>query len=243
MLIVYPQQLAASDQYMAEYRMLELFAYGDLAQYQSSPPGTFPTLTQSQLNKLRHLTLVSLASQSRVLPYSLLMQSLGLQGAADASRGEPSSKMSASDIRALEDIIIDAIYTGILSARLDQRWQRVEVESVMGRDVRAEAVGSLSSSLEEWSTTTTRLLATLASRIEQARKSDEDRIKDRSLQEQHLRSMLLRVASAPPGSVGNGLQGYGAGGLTKSTYDRMGSDRLAGDMDMDDESGSARKKK
>jgi COP9 signalosome complex subunit 7 len=126
-------------------------------QYKAAPPGTFANLTPNHLNKLRHLTLVSLASRSRILSYTTLVQDLDLQGGgteagavAGSSTGQ-SSNLSARDIRALEDVIIEAIYAGILSARLDQRKQRVEVESVMGRDVTSvQDVEKMSTILQEW---------------------------------------------------------------------------------------------
>lgn len=122
-------------------------------QYKAATPGTYPNLSTNHINKLRHLTLVSLASHSRILQYLSLIRDLDLYDASanNSSSGGPSSHISAKDIRALEDLIIDAIYAGILSARLDQRKQRVEVESVMGRDVRgAKEVGQLSNVLEQW---------------------------------------------------------------------------------------------
>jgi COP9 signalosome complex subunit 7 len=148
-----PKQLANDEQYKADYRTLELFAYGDMILYRSSLPGTFTDLTQVQLNKLRHLTLVTLASRSRVLSYSSLVASLAVKDTEgeEASAPGPSSHLSARDIRALEDIIIDAIYAGIFSARLDQRKQRVEVESIMGRDVKGtEEIEHIASVLKQW---------------------------------------------------------------------------------------------
>lgn len=54
-------------------------------------------------------------------------------------------------MRELEDIVIDAMYAGIISARIDQRRQRLEIESVMGRDLRGnDEVLSLSHSLSNW---------------------------------------------------------------------------------------------
>jgi COP9 signalosome complex subunit 7 len=124
-------------------------------QYRSSTAGTYTTLTPPQVNKLRHLTLVSLASHKRVLSYSVLLDKLDLQDGGstslNASASGPSSHMSARDIRNLEDIIIDAIYAGILSARLNQRQQQLEVESVLGRDVQGiQEIEKLSSVLKEW---------------------------------------------------------------------------------------------
>jgi COP9 signalosome complex subunit 7 len=154
MLMRHSLQLASSEQHKQEYRLLELFAYGDLIQYRASAPGTYPTLTPNHLNKLRQLTLVSLASRSRVLSYMTLFRDLDLQDGAEvgsSSSKATTSNLSARDIRALEDVIIEAIYSGILSARLDQRKQRVEVESVMGRDVTSsQDIEKMSNILQEW---------------------------------------------------------------------------------------------
>ncbi|UZJ54663.1 hypothetical protein CBS101457_003983 [Exobasidium rhododendri] len=242
------KELKSDKQYAVDFRTLDLFAYGDLEQYRTSAPGTFALLTQVQLNKLRQLTLVSLASRSRALSYSTLIRSLGLSGSseADSSAPGPSSHISARDIRALEDLIIEAIYAGILSARLDQREQRVEVESVLGRDVRGIGeIEKMSSVLEEWSSTTDQLLASLSGRIEQARKSDEDKTRHKANQDDHLRNLLMQIANNPQssGGGGGGLNGYGSGGMSKSNYDRMGSDRIAGEMDLDDDVSSMKKKK
>lgn len=86
------------------------------------------------------------------MPYLEVIQALYLHSnGTDSTSGGPSSHMTAKDIRVLEDIIIDAIYAGLLSARLDQRKQRIEVESVMGRDIKGvEEIGKLSNVLEDW---------------------------------------------------------------------------------------------
>jgi hypothetical protein len=98
--------------------------------------------------------------------------------------------------------------------------------------------------LPDRSTTTDQLIATLSDRIEQARKSDMDKARYKANQDDHLRTMLMQIANTPQGAAGGGgLSGFGGGGSSKSNYDRMGSDRVAGEMDMDDDVSSVRKKK
>lgn len=93
------------------------------------------------------MTLITLASQNRNLSYSTLIPSLGLESSGDG----PSSRIHPNSMRELEDIVIDAMYAGIISARIDQRRQRLEIESVMGRDLRGnDEVLSLSHSLSNW---------------------------------------------------------------------------------------------
>lgn len=161
-------QLARDEKFLSSFRMLELFAFGTLADYHAAPAGTYPSLGEAHLAKLRLLTLVTLAATSRNLSYSTLIPQLGLglgMGLESARRtgtsgcGESTSSIASSSVakirpramRQLEDIVIDAMYAGILSGRIDQQRQRLEVESVMGRDVRAdEGVERLSQSMREW---------------------------------------------------------------------------------------------
>jgi hypothetical protein len=53
--------------------------------------------------KLRQLSLVSLAHGAKKVPYATLQAQLGV-----------------SNVRELEDLIIDTVYAGILEGRLDQ---------------------------------------------------------------------------------------------------------------------------
>ena len=123
-------------------------------------------LNETQIEKLRHLTLISLGSQSRNLSYDLLMKQFGLDGGEEVSDLMPSTsqqstvrKIQIQAMRKLEDIIIDAIYAGIITARLDQTRQRVEVESVLGRDVRGEeGIQMLSNALHDWQDQTVKIL-------------------------------------------------------------------------------------
>jgi len=88
-------------------RLLEIFAYGTYADYKKSA-SMLPNLTPVQCTKLKHLTIVSLAAKSRTIPYATLLQELDI-----------------SDLRQLEDLIIEAIYAGIIQAKLNQKNSQV----------------------------------------------------------------------------------------------------------------------
>lgn len=126
-------QLSKSQEHHQSYRLLELFAYGAIGDYAAAST-SFPPLNQAQIAKLKHLTLVNLASLSRTLSYGELLSALDL-----------------NSVRALEDLVIEAIYAGLIQGRLDQRLQRLEVEWTLGRDVKgSEEIETILRSLQEW---------------------------------------------------------------------------------------------
>jgi len=68
----------------------------------------------------------------------------------------------------LEDLIIDAIYQGIIQGSLDQRKQQLEVEFAMGRDLKPESVDKMISVLRSWSTQSDTLLKNIKDSISHA---------------------------------------------------------------------------
>jgi len=150
-LLVMPnvQQLAGTE----ESKMLDLlkiFAYGTYNDYKMSA-NTFPPLTPPAIRKLKQLTLVSLSSQSRLIPYYVLQEQLEI-----------------SALRDLEDLIIDAIYQGIIQGSLDQRKQQLEVEFAMGRDIQQESVDKMIGVLRNWSNQSDILLKNIKDKISHA---------------------------------------------------------------------------
>jgi hypothetical protein len=73
---------------------MNLFAYGTYRQYLENTQAIIP-LTTVMDKKLKHLTILTLATQKKTLPYDDLMVELDLK-----------------NVRHLEDIIIEAIYAG-----------------------------------------------------------------------------------------------------------------------------------
>jgi COP9 signalosome complex subunit 7 len=141
------QALNQSPEHALYYTQLEIFSYGTYSTYIST--ASLPPLNEQQTLKLRQLSLLTLAKNPHSLSYKALQSALGL-----------------SDARALEDLVISAIYAGLLSAQLDPRNQTVLVSSVSPlRDLAPNSTPTLVSSLQTWSDRCTSTLDDLESQI------------------------------------------------------------------------------
>jgi len=142
-----------------EWKLLNLFAYGKYKDFMDSPE-SFPELNQLQVTKLRHLTIIELAALSKHIQYSTLLDELGMRS-----------------VRELEDLIIEAIYAGIVRGKLDQKRQQLEIEFVIGRDIKAETMDSIVSVLENWCTNCEGILGSLDKQIARSNGSKEYNLK------------------------------------------------------------------
>ncbi|KAF9242342.1 hypothetical protein BU15DRAFT_86911 [Melanogaster broomeanus] len=113
------QELANNEQHASSLSLLQLFSFRTYRDYLENKD-SLPPLNQAQITKLRYLTIVTLATERRILPYSLLLQELKVES-----------------IRELEDLIIDAIYLDILRGKLDQKEQQLEIEYHDGKGSRS----------------------------------------------------------------------------------------------------------
>ncbi|XP_015337028.1 COP9 signalosome complex subunit 7b isoform X3 [Marmota monax] len=116
----------------AYLQLLNLFAYGTYPDYIANKE-SLPELSTAQQNKLKHLTIVSLASRMKCIPYSVLLKDLEMR-----------------NLRELEDLIIEAVYTDIIQGKLDQRNQLLEVDFCIGRDIRKKDINNIVKTLHEW---------------------------------------------------------------------------------------------
>lgn len=187
----------ASSQLRTAYQLLLLFAYGTCSDYvQLARSGAVPELSSDQVQKLRQLTLLSLACQSRSLPYSTLYEALGI---------------STGNLRELEDLIIETIYVGLISGKLNEIQARFEVHHVQGRDVphpsmlsqpalsalpslasgtSARQLEQMLSSLQNWQATTMSVLESLQTRMDGVRSSAADSEQQR---QEHHHSLLRNL--------------------------------------------------
>ncbi|PFH45402.1 hypothetical protein AMATHDRAFT_160038 [Amanita thiersii Skay4041] len=142
------QELGKSEQHEPYLSLLQLFAYKtyqDYVQHQDK----LPALNPAQIMKLKHLSIVSLAAERRILPYSDLLRVLDMP-----------------TVRELEDLVIDAIYLDVVRGKLDQKEAQFEVEYTMGRDLEPGKLESILAALQNWTETTSAVLATLDVKIE-----------------------------------------------------------------------------
>ncbi|GFO08248.1 EF-hand domain-containing protein d2 [Plakobranchus ocellatus] len=114
------------------YQLLNIFAYGTYKDYKANKDN-LPELTPQMLNKLRHLTVVSLATRTKCIPYSVLLEELEMQ-----------------NVRNLEDLIIEVIYADIIHGKLDQKNQQLEVDYAIGRDIHDNALAEVIGVLTQW---------------------------------------------------------------------------------------------
>ncbi|XP_044532470.1 COP9 signalosome complex subunit 7b isoform X2 [Gracilinanus agilis] len=77
--------------------------------------------------------LLELSNVQECIPYSVLLKDLEMR-----------------NLRELEDLIIEAVYTDIIQGKLDQRNQLLEVDFCIGRDIQKKDINSLVKTLQEW---------------------------------------------------------------------------------------------
>eukprot|EP00735_Rhodelphis_limneticus_P010433 TRINITY_DN3178_c0_g1::TRINITY_DN3178_c0_g1_i1::g.3566::m.3566 TRINITY_DN3178_c0_g1::TRINITY_DN3178_c0_g1_i1::g.3566 ORF type:complete len:276 (-),score=62.20,sp/Q55BD5/CSN7_DICDI/46.59/4e-52,PCI/PF01399.22/2e-10,Flg_hook/PF02120.11/0.022,RP-C_C/PF11800.3/0.13 TRINITY_DN3178_c0_g1_i1:205-1032(-) len=124
-------------------RLLKIFAYGTYQDYKMHRE-SLPAITDDQVRKLQRLSLITLASQSKMLPYPVLQQALEI-----------------AELRALEDLIIEMVYMGLIAGKLDQKKQQLEVHHAIGRDLVPEQLDRVLAILSEWCTDADQLLLSM----------------------------------------------------------------------------------
>lgn len=172
--------------------LLEIFAFGTYSDYRAKGDA-MPPLTPAQLTKLRQLSLVSLARESAVVAYATMQEELAVD-----------------NVRDLEDAIIETIYAGLLSGKMDQMSAEFRVAKAAGRDVKLDTVGDLAAKLEAWAATAGQLSAELEENKASA-KAMRDQRKDEQL------ALDGKIEDAKKGLKGEDLHG--------GAYDGMDVDR------------------
>ncbi|KXH37122.1 PCI domain-containing protein [Colletotrichum simmondsii] len=186
------QALAQSPDFEPHLRLLELFSHGTYATYQSaSASGSLPQLNDAQTLKLRQLSLLTLARDRSNLTYAALQSALGL----------PST-------RALEDLVISAIYAGLLDATLDPHRQVVQVNSLAAlRDLAPGAVPPMIAALRAWSSRCESTLGDLESQIAGIRDAAARRQREKAAQDARLAKLVEDVKKDPEAGGAGGPGG------------------------------------
>ncbi|PSS12733.1 hypothetical protein M430DRAFT_53016 [Amorphotheca resinae ATCC 22711] len=141
------QALAQAPEQASYLALLKLFSYGTYTDYINTP--NLPPLNEQQTLKLRQLSFLTLARNPANLSYANLLRELGLETP-----------------RELEDLVISAIYAGLVSGTLDPYHQVVRLSSVSPlRDLPPNSISSMLSTLNEWSSRCVSTLAELEKQI------------------------------------------------------------------------------
>lgn len=150
------------------YNTLHLFAYGTYKQYLENKAKLID-LSPTQKKKLQHLTIVTLATKSKCIPYSVLLQELDIK-----------------NVRDLEDLIIEAIYADIIHGKLDLKNSQLEVDYAIGRDIQPEDLGSIISTLQEWCDSCEIVLSCVETQINRANAEKNRKLKHKEGIEQEI---------------------------------------------------------
>jgi len=221
------QALAEAPEQASHLTLLKIFSYGTYADYTSTP--NLPKLNEPQTLKLRQLSFLTLAKDPKNLTYAALLQSLALETS-----------------RELEDLVISAIYAGLVSGTLDPYNQVVNLSSVSPlRDLTPNSIPSMLSTLNEWSS---RCVSTLADLEKQIAQVKADALK-RHKEEQEWAAQVEKLVEVKVenkkskdedggsffGNVGRKL---GGGNASKRGMDGEDGD----DMDVDDDEDSGERR-
>ncbi|XP_076048428.1 COP9 signalosome subunit 7 isoform X2 [Oratosquilla oratoria] len=164
-------ELKSNAQHAPYYELLQLYAYGTYEDYVKES-AKYPALNPAMITKLRHLTIVSLATRQKSIPLAALGTQLGL-----------------ASTRELEDLIIEAIYADILHGKLDQKNGILEVDYAIGRDIKPQDLSNIVSTLQAWCDTCDNMLANIDTLITGANTEKEKCIKHRNSLEQEVLSI------------------------------------------------------
>lgn len=229
---------SSDPKHTAHYRALEIYCYGTYGDYLSEP--NLPPLNTAQIQKLRLLSLLTLAQNPANLTYTRLSNLLALKNTHE-----------------LETLVIAAIYAGLVSGTLDPHHEIVQISSVAPlRDVAPQSIASMVSTLQEWEQRCSSTLADLERQIGEIKREGERRWREEREWEKKVEGLIeaedtSKAAAKAAASAGGAAGGTGKklgglfGGFAKKGDGKRGfmgiggggSDEVdPGEMDVDDES-------
>ncbi|KAH7257607.1 hypothetical protein BKA59DRAFT_414820 [Fusarium tricinctum] len=188
----------AKSEFASHSALLQIFAWGTYSTYRST--AGLPELNEAQATKLRQLSLLSLARDRKNLSYAALQDALELPGA-----------------REVENLVISAVYAGLLHATLDPARATVQVSSVAPlRDLAPGAVPGLIDPLKIWSDRCTTTLSALELQIKEIRTTAAARQREQRMADEKLQKLMSEHQD------GNGPRKYELPSMTRDTTGRRG---------------------
>jgi len=140
---------------------LRIFSQGTYLEYLNKKEH-LPKLSILQEKKLQYLTIVTLANKMKRIPYDVLLKELNV-----------------TNVRDLEDLIIEAIYSDVVTGELDQESGYLEVDWTVGRDVGPSDVDTMIETLQQWCDSCENVLSTVQARIVDANHTKQEVLKHR----------------------------------------------------------------
>lgn len=215
--------------------LLELFAYGTVAQYENNRT-KYGLLNTSQLFKLRQLTLVSLVCRAskkkrRNIPYDTILQELGMD------------KSSEVNMRELENLIITSVYSGIIEGKMDHKNMYMVAHGAISRDIKVADLSGMIDQLEAFEEKNNVVLRHLSNCAENVQLNHEDDMKKWQKVEMAICEVRNRdgVAGRDMSNPLAGLTSLGAGSIVvEATASALVQERVAGYQQIDRKSKRSR---
>lgn len=177
-------------------------------------------MSDAQLLKLRQLSLLSLARDRDNLSYAALQKSLGL-----------------TSTRQLEDLVISAVYAGLLHATLDPAREAVQLSSVAPlRDLQPGSIPQMLSILNNWSERCDSTLGHLDDQIKSIRAAAAARETQRHTAEKKMQALVTstRDAEKSTGKEREPLSLRKGGGISKRSMGDVAPSTSQERMDVDE---------
>lgn len=179
-----------------------MFAYGTYKDYRNHVPPLAP-LDAAATRKLKHLTVASLAARHKELRYDVLRAELEIE-----------------NLRELEDLVLDAIYQGLVEGKIDQQSQKVIVDFAIGRDVRDRDLLRIQEVLASWAARSSVLVRHIEEKVALARseiKAEQMHRDEFDRRVKEIKENLRAIMEAQQDAEGRGGPGKrggpGGGGL------------------------------
>jgi COP9 signalosome complex subunit 7 len=160
------------------FELLKIFAYGTYPTYKERAT-TLPPLSPQMATKLRQLTIVSLAADNKVIPYTVLLQQLDIP-----------------NVRELEDLIIECIYQGVVKGKLDQKQKQLEIDFAIGRDIRPGQLLQMMNVLAAWGTRSDAVISAIDQKIAYTAHAHEQFRKERADFDQRLEALKATLKTS-----------------------------------------------
>jgi len=123
------------------FNVLKLFAYGTVTDYRNDKEVIGWELNEAESQKLKLLSIITLASQYHEVAYDSLLEKIGFES-----------------YQKLEEVLISGITSGIISGKMDQERKIFYVTSTIGRDVQLSDLSKMTEMTEAWATKTRGIL-------------------------------------------------------------------------------------
>ena len=212
-----PRRQLQGTEYDKTFRTLQLFAYGTYYQDYMRNSANYIELTDAMRTKLRQLSMVSIAAETKIIPYATLRRELDID-----------------NVRMLEDLIIETIYAGLLSGKLDQRGEVFRIKGTMGRDILPDKLGGIIEQLSAWQAQCSKLIGVVQASsqlIGQERDRSRREQDDLNRAAQDVKNSLKESMASGDMSIdrdGDKMRGFASSGLSSKATKRGGRGVMGG---------------